>query len=175
MAREAKHTALIVDDDAAFTSDLQSSLVRAGYNVLAAGTATQAQKIWHPKAHTQIDVAIVDLNLPDMSGIELIRQISVVSGVPTKILATTESMSALHLEIAGYVGAHAAVRKFAFAGQGFPSQAWVDAVDTLLAPEARAEPGAELSTHESRSVSRRARAESRTRHSRDGSKAGEST
>jgi CheY-like chemotaxis protein len=128
---EQSRTVLIVDDDADFTANLRASLSGAGYEVVVASTAAEGRRRWDGKPRERIDAAVVDLNLPDMSGIELIRQISG-ARTSTRILATTAALSPLHLEIAGYVGAHHAVTKFEPDAAAFPASAWVRAIDELL-------------------------------------------
>jgi hypothetical protein len=73
----AQRTVLIVDDDPSFTSQLQSWLLASGYDVLTAQTAADARRMWSPRRHPTVHAAVVDLNSPDMSGIELIRQIAI--------------------------------------------------------------------------------------------------
>ena len=129
-----KQTVLLVDDDANFLSELNDVLVGAGFHVLAAGTGSDAQKIWAANRRRPIDAAVIDLNLPDMAGLELIRRI-VTARTTTRVLATTACLSDLHLEIAGYMGAHKTIRKFPETADGFPRSEWVESVSTVLKPD----------------------------------------
>jgi DNA-binding NtrC family response regulator len=63
---------LIVDDDNDLRETLEHRFKRQGMAVAAAGTATEALAV---AGEQQFDVALVDLNLPDLSGIELLAQL----------------------------------------------------------------------------------------------------
>lgn len=120
---------LLIDDDECFSSCLFEMFSDCGYQVNRAEDATTAKRLL---ASNTFDLAIVDLNLPDENGIELIRQLAVRKRRP-KVIATTGSMSDLYLDIAAYVGADLATRKFTEAPQGhaFVAQ-WRSAVETVL-------------------------------------------
>jgi two-component system response regulator RegA len=63
-------TVLVVEDDAVYRSVVGRTLTRAGYTAVLAETAQQAlsEACTHPP-----DVAVVDLRLPDGSGIDVVR------------------------------------------------------------------------------------------------------
>ncbi|HHJ38987.1 MAG: two-component system response regulator [Methylothermaceae bacteria B42] len=63
---------LIVEDEQTLLDQLKQFFVAKGYAVDAAATAKEAQYIGEEFA---IDVAIVDLGLPDFSGLELIKRL----------------------------------------------------------------------------------------------------
>lgn len=122
---------LVVDDDKSFAFELAGSLKKSGYSV------TQAEHVSDAYAMIEqgdFDVAVVDLNLPDKSGLELIHKAKH-CGKPVKILATTAVFSDLHLEIATYMGADIALRKFNSEGDEFPSDEWVKAINVTLQTE----------------------------------------
>ena len=68
------HTLLLVDDDIPFTTVVKSSLEKEGYNVLSAHHANEAKKILD-KHHENIEVMLLDWSMPDISGIDLLREI----------------------------------------------------------------------------------------------------
>ena len=69
----ADETLLIVDDDPFMRELLVQSLSQAGYLVTAAEDGNQAQ---HALNLNKFQIALVDLSLPDMGGLELIDAIS---------------------------------------------------------------------------------------------------
>lgn len=62
--------ALVIEDEAGLRNQLTERLRRAGYAVDATGTAREAQFF---ASEYLVDVAVVDLGLPDGSGLDLIR------------------------------------------------------------------------------------------------------
>ena len=62
---------LVVDDEEAVRYSYELALSNAGYTALTAESGENALKIL---SDTHINVIFLDLNLPDMSGIELCRQ-----------------------------------------------------------------------------------------------------
>lgn len=130
MSRSIRGTVLVVDDDPIFSFELGGSLRGAGYSVVSAAKANEAAALL---AQQNIDVAIVDLNLPDKSGLQLIHE-NKHSAKPVRILATTGSLSDLHLEIATYMGADLALRKGPdSSGAEVSDDEWITAVNTLIA------------------------------------------
>jgi CheY-like chemotaxis protein len=98
MSTRTRPTILVVDDDPLFSFELLGTLKRAGYTVLSAANVCDAYSLLERQ---QIDLAVVDLNLPDKSGLELIHTARK-TRTKLKILATTGALSDLHLEIARY-------------------------------------------------------------------------
>jgi two-component system, chemotaxis family, chemotaxis protein CheY len=81
---------MIVDDSASMRQLVSFTLQDAGYDVLAANNGKDALAKIDGK---KIDMVITDLNMPEMDGIELIRQLRGKSGfkfLPILML-TTES------------------------------------------------------------------------------------
>lgn len=65
-----KSTLLVVDDNAATRYAIRRVLERHGYAVLEAGTGTEGLSLIASEA---IDALILDVNLPDMSGFDIVR------------------------------------------------------------------------------------------------------
>lgn len=84
------HTLLIVDDSASMRQMVSFTLKDAGYDVIAANNGNDAlAKLDGAK----VSMVITDLNMPEMDGIELIRQLRGRPGfryIPI-VMLTTES------------------------------------------------------------------------------------
>ncbi len=63
---------LVVDDEKGYRDDIKEYLVDSGFIVVTAGLPSEALAVME---NERIDIAIVDLRLPEMSGIELMKQI----------------------------------------------------------------------------------------------------
>ena len=68
----SKGCILVVDDNPDNRRILQVMLRRAGYDVRAAGSGRQALKIYD---QNQIDIALIDLSMPEMDGIALLKEL----------------------------------------------------------------------------------------------------
>src|SRR4030042_4589349 len=75
---------LLIEDDPHIRRFLRASLVTQGYDLLEAGTGREGLAL---AASRVPDVVLLDLGLPDMEGIEVIRQLRTWSGVPIIILS----------------------------------------------------------------------------------------
>jgi CheY-like chemotaxis protein len=71
---ELPHTLLLVDDDVTFTTVVKSSLEKEGYQVYAAHHANEAME-YLDRHHRDIEVMLLDWSMPDITGIELLRQV----------------------------------------------------------------------------------------------------
>jgi DNA-binding NtrC family response regulator len=80
-------TILIVDDEPTVLSLCQAILKRGGYEVLAASGGTAALSLLENN-NNQIELALLDVIMPGMNGIELARRIQV-THPDTKILLMT--------------------------------------------------------------------------------------
>ena len=81
---------LVVEDDVAIREFLYRSLAEAGYQVDAAPNAAQAERLGVEGIH---DALIVDLNLPDMDGLDLIARLRAQgSSSPVLILSARRSV-----------------------------------------------------------------------------------
>lgn len=69
---ERKVTILAVDDDGSYLRYLELILTRAGYGVVTAPSAAVALEILRLE---KIDLLLVDLQMPEMNGIEMVQQV----------------------------------------------------------------------------------------------------
>jgi DNA-binding response OmpR family regulator len=72
VAAEGKKRILVVDDDSELQNLVQALLDRAGYEYLPALNVATAVQIL--RAKPMPDLVLLDLMLPDISGLELLRQ-----------------------------------------------------------------------------------------------------
>lgn len=73
MSKTAKNTrVLLVDDDNAFRRVMSSELTRRGYGVVAVASGREALE---QAAQIAADVTLLDLRLPDMDGIDVLKQL----------------------------------------------------------------------------------------------------
>jgi DNA-binding response OmpR family regulator len=77
-------TVLVVDDDPAIQSTLAIGLRARGYDVLPARDGRTAVEACHDD---EPDVVLLDLGLPDLSGVEVLRKIREWSQVPVIVLS----------------------------------------------------------------------------------------
>lgn len=76
---------MVIDDEPAIRQILTAHLVRAGYNVFQAPNGLEA---FDRLSKGDIDVAICDIKMPDISGIELVRRVRD-SGIDTNFIMMT--------------------------------------------------------------------------------------
>lgn len=79
---------LIVEDDPQITQFLQSSLKANGYSTASAKTITAGRKLL---SENKPSLLIMDLNLPDGDGLELIRDVRINSDIPILVLSARSS------------------------------------------------------------------------------------
>jgi CheY-like chemotaxis protein len=70
--RMVKKTILVVDDEEDILELVRFHLAREGYTVLSAETGEQA---WRIAREQHVDLALVDLMLPGIDGLELTRRL----------------------------------------------------------------------------------------------------
>lgn len=75
---------LLIEDDAQIRRFLRASLVTQGYELLEAETGKEGLAL---AASRVPEVILLDLGLPDMEGLEVIKQLRTWSGVPIIILS----------------------------------------------------------------------------------------
>lgn len=78
---------LVIEDDKGLRRGISFSLSQEKYEVLEAGSAKEGYQLYILK---KPDAVILDLNLPDMDGIELCRKIREKSQVPVLILTARD-------------------------------------------------------------------------------------
>lgn len=82
MTDDDASTILVVEDDDATRTFLADNLSADGYDLLVADCATDALSLFERKFP---DLALVDLNLPDLSGFELLRRVRSADGVVSRV------------------------------------------------------------------------------------------
>jgi DNA-binding response OmpR family regulator len=102
-------TILVVDDDPQFLSDLTPLLWEAGYTTITAKDGKEAESKLDGDA--LIHGAIVDLELPEVGGFQIIAKICAARDRSIPIVAVTGAYSDLYLEVAEYLGARISIRK----------------------------------------------------------------
>jgi DNA-binding response OmpR family regulator len=99
---------LIVEDDAALRTSMRILLRRSGHaEVLAARTLGEAMRFLETAVPSH---AIIDLNLPDGLGIDLLRQIRL-RGLATRVMILTGSPDTYLHEQARQIGAERVIQK----------------------------------------------------------------
>ena len=95
---------LIVDDEPAIRRLLRTSLQAQGYRTLEAENGADALAQAHQSAP---DLVLLDLGLPDIDGLEVLRQIRVASAVPVVVVSSRDDergkVAALDLGADDYV------------------------------------------------------------------------
>jgi CheY-like chemotaxis protein len=103
-------TILIVDDEAQLRRVVRLMLAMSGYEVIEAATGKEALKSIKEK---EIDLVITDIFMPDMDGLELIKEIKKISS-ELKVLVVSgngQNDSDLYLDLASRFGADRTMRK----------------------------------------------------------------
>lgn len=80
-------TILLVDDDRLVLTTLSSGLVSEGYRVVAAESVTEAEDLL--ASGMRPDLAIVDVIMPERSGLELARRLRDLDHIPFLLLTAT--------------------------------------------------------------------------------------
>ena len=92
MVAENRYTILAVDDAPVVIKLLNQILIQEQFEVLAVQTANQALDILtRPNSTNEFDLAIVDLMLPEIDGLELCRRIRLISRIPIIILSAKDT------------------------------------------------------------------------------------
>jgi len=104
MNRSTGPMILVVDDEQAILRSVRTNLVRHGFDVEVAETGRQALEVYgrrHP------DLVLLDLGLPDMDGMEVIREIRDRDSTPIVVLsvrgAESDKVAALDLGADDYL------------------------------------------------------------------------
>jgi CheY-like chemotaxis protein len=70
-----RETILVVDDEQMVLGLVNSMLTRFGYRVIAAASGKEALDLLEKKPDIEVQLALVDLVLPGMTGVEFVEQI----------------------------------------------------------------------------------------------------
>ncbi|MEY3400279.1 MAG: hypothetical protein RLZZ486_747 [Actinomycetota bacterium] len=79
---------LIVEDEASFSEALEFLLGKEGFSIVTAATGTEALRKFEQGG---IDLVLLDLMIPEVSGIEVCRQIRAKSKIPIIMLTAKDS------------------------------------------------------------------------------------
>lgn len=77
---------LLVEDDSTLRSTLAYNLSRQGYRVLTAADGASALEVAHSE-RDNLDLVLLDVMLPGISGLKVLRQLRATSDVPVLILS----------------------------------------------------------------------------------------
>lgn len=100
---------LVVDDEPAVLKLLRPFLAGQGYAVTTAGDGAEALRAVRA-APRPFDVALVDINMPNLNGVSFIREMDAVAPETLPVIMTGEATSQQVME-AYYAGAETLVRK----------------------------------------------------------------
>lgn len=78
---------LIVDDEPALARVVQRNLASRGFDAATAADAREGLEAWR---RWRPDLIVLDLGLPDLDGIDLIREVRISSNVPILVLSARE-------------------------------------------------------------------------------------
>jgi serine/threonine-protein kinase len=81
---------LLVDDEPTFLEPLSKLLIRQGYEVFAVISPHQALEII--RKHPGIDVVVSDVDMPEMRGTELLREIAKISPRTVTVLMSGSTL-----------------------------------------------------------------------------------
>ena len=87
-ARDNRPLVLVVDDEESYRQALASGLNREGFAVECAGDGHEALRLFH-RVHP--DLVLLDVMLPDLSGIELCQQMRALKPVPIIMVTARDS------------------------------------------------------------------------------------
>jgi two-component system response regulator RegX3 len=87
-ARDTRPLVLVVDDEESYRQALASGLTREGFAVEIAGDGHEALRLFH-RCHP--DLVLLDVMLPDQSGIEICQQMRALKPVPIIMVTARDS------------------------------------------------------------------------------------
>jgi len=119
-------TVLVIDDDAGFRENLTGVLKHSGYHALEAADGREGMATIE-RLPTEIDLMIVDLALPEISGLEIIGAVTR-RAAAIKIIAVSGVFDEMYLDMVKRLGADESLRKEAL---GHPEK-WLEIVRRLL-------------------------------------------
>jgi len=86
--RDSRPLVLVVDDEESYRQALASGLTREGFTVESAGDGHEALRLFH-RVHP--DLVLLDVMLPDQSGIEICQQMRSLMPVPIIMVTARDS------------------------------------------------------------------------------------
>ncbi len=92
---QSKIRVLVVDDDAVLRRLVSEQLARSGFEVVVADGGEAA--LAHLR-ETDMDVVLLDINMPDMSGLDALARISALTDAPEVIMLTADTSLATGIE-----------------------------------------------------------------------------
>jgi two-component system cell cycle sensor histidine kinase/response regulator CckA len=98
-APRGTETILVVDDDSAVLVFCVMTLQMHGYRLLTATSGTSAIRICESQKGNDIHLAIIDVIMPDMNGIELAKQLGNIRPLMKPLLITGHSAQELEQAI----------------------------------------------------------------------------
>ncbi|MDF1692662.1 MAG: response regulator [Zhongshania sp.] len=82
---------LLIEDDESLAGGMVTALRRAGYAVDHAATGAEGRRFYEAG---QLDLVILDLGLPDIDGLSLLRELrQLLAGIPVLILTARDALS----------------------------------------------------------------------------------
>lgn len=121
--RKRMMTILLIDDEESVRMLFQMALAQAGYRVLTAESGSHGLRILQ---HQEVDLALVDIFMPEMDGLELIPLLRTTRPSSKIIAMSGGSWEWDYLDTAKQLGADDTLKK------PFSLQALLDAVSSQL-------------------------------------------
>ena len=87
VSRKTEGNVLVVDDDPAIRQLLQLMLQKDSYTVTTAESGARAVEMFTQEAH-EFDIVLADLQMPGMSGIELLKQLQAIDDSVIRIIVS---------------------------------------------------------------------------------------
>jgi two-component system, chemotaxis family, chemotaxis protein CheY len=116
-------TILLIDDEEQVRMLFQMALAQAGYRVLTAESASHGLLLLQ---HQEVDLALVDIFMPEMDGLELIQRLRATRPSSKIIAMSGGSWEWDYLDTAKQLGANGTLKK------PFSLQELLDAVSSQL-------------------------------------------
>ena len=120
-----KAAVVLVAANKEFLNDLRDALANTNFLLLHASTKQEANAVLE-RVKSDIDIAIVELELPDFGGWDLIRQLTLLPNRPVKLIATTSMFPEPFFGKIKEIGVDAVVAK------AIPPEAWLKTVEAVL-------------------------------------------
>lgn len=95
-------TVLVVDDSKSVRAVIGTTLKMAGYNLETAEDGVEAMNLLSAQDDTQIDLIITDVNMPNMDGLTLIKEVKKLAKyfkTPICVLTTETEQSKLEEDV----------------------------------------------------------------------------